>query len=181
MRPLAWRTYSHTHAPEEVKLRSPVIPDILHRSRWKSRVLMAAGTCYLSPMKKNLNCQEPKPRKTIQGVFPFKAEAVGTKLFCLRFVKLLVHKLDCEFDWQPTVQPQCWKPTLYIHANTHAWHHCRQSQWWRASCVAQLPHRINTVLKYDHSPGLFQRKLLTSVIISLRQRCVCAAWGLSFP
>lgn len=62
---------------------------IFHGSRWKSRVLMAVGTWYLSPVKKILNCQEPKPRKTLKGVFLFKAEAGGTKPFCLRFVKLL--------------------------------------------------------------------------------------------
>ena len=46
---------------------------------------------------------------------------------------------------------------------------------------AQLHHRVNTALKYHHSPGLFQSKLLSSVIISLRQLCVCAASGLLLP
>lgn len=68
---------------------------------------MATATQYMSPKKKALQGQELKPRKTIKGPFLFQGEAVGTKLFCLGFVKLPVHELDCEFDWQPIVNQQC--------------------------------------------------------------------------
>lgn len=68
---------------------------------------MATATCYLSPVKTALNCQELKPRQTINGAFLFQGDAVCTKPFCLRFVKLLVHELDCEFDWQPIISQQC--------------------------------------------------------------------------
>lgn len=64
-------------------------------------------SCYMFPKKKALNCQDCEPRKTISGTLLSQGEVVDTKLFCLRFVKLLVHELDHEFDWQPIVSQQC--------------------------------------------------------------------------
>jgi hypothetical protein len=153
-----------------------VIPGILHASGLKSRILLiATAMCYLSPMKKALNCQEFKPRKTIKGIFLFQGKALGIKLFCLRFVKLLVHELDCEFDWQPLYgisaenpfyrsMPTCVHGIIVDKAGNQ-----------KHPVLVQLHHRINSGLKYHHSPRLFQRKLSPYIITSTRQCSICAA------
>lgn len=68
---------------------------------------MATATCDKSPRKKAPNCQEFKSRKTIKDTFLFQGEAVGTQLFCLGLLNLLVHGVDCGSDWWPVVSEHC--------------------------------------------------------------------------